>query len=75
MSAIVKSSAALAALNAVLLFASPALAQAPSAAIAKECRAAAIKAHPPRPTGSLGTSAQAERDYYRKCIAERSRAR
>lgn len=39
-----------------------------SADLAKKCRDMAIKAHPP---GQVGTAyAQAERDYFRECIAK-----
>ena len=51
----------------VLLAAQPVAAI--TAELAKKCRAMAIKAHPPAPPGT-GSYAQAERDFYRDCIAK-----
>jgi hypothetical protein len=39
--------------------------------LAKTCRALAIKAHPTQPAGSSTASAQAQRDYFKECIAKR----
>jgi hypothetical protein len=41
-----------------------------SAELAKKCEGMAIKAHPPKPAGT-GAYAQAEREYFRKCIANK----
>jgi len=40
-----------------------------SAELAKKCRDMAIKAHPPVPAGSTAY-AQAERDFFRECVAK-----
>jgi len=40
-----------------------------SADIAKKCRELAIESHPPAMAGSSKGSAQAERDYFRQCVA------
>ena len=42
------------------------------AELAKTCRALAIKAHPTERAGSKTTSAQAQRDYFQGCVANRS---
>jgi hypothetical protein len=42
------------------------------AALAKTCRALAIKVHPTQRAGSKTTSAQAQRDYFQGCVANRS---
>jgi hypothetical protein len=42
----------------------------PSAELAKKCRALAIKAHPTQPAGSKKGSEQAQRDYFRECVAK-----
>jgi hypothetical protein len=46
----------------------------PSAAItaelAKKCREMAFKAHPPATIGSKTTSAKAQQEYYKACIAK-----
>ena len=42
------------------------------AELAKTCRALAIKAHPTQRAGSKTTSAQAQRDYFQGCVANRS---
>ena len=42
----------------------------PSAELAKRCRALAIKAHPTQPAGSKRGSEQAQRDYFRECVAK-----
>ena len=52
-----------------LSFASEA-APAIDAALAKKCRAMAIKAHPPHPAGSKSGYAEAERVYFRDCVAK-----
>jgi hypothetical protein len=43
-----------------------------SEGLAKTCRALAIKAHPTQRAGSGTGSAQAQRDYFQDCIANRS---
>ncbi len=40
-----------------------------SADLAKKCRELAIKAHRPAVAGSKTGTAQAERDYFRECVA------
>jgi hypothetical protein len=40
-----------------------------TAELAKKCRTMAIKAHPPAPAGTKTHAAQAERDFFRACIA------
>jgi hypothetical protein len=48
----------------------PSMAQsAISADLAKKCRELAIKAHPTQPTGSKTGAEQAQRDYFRNCVA------
>jgi hypothetical protein len=42
------------------------------AELAKTCRALAIKAHPTQRAGSKTTFAQAQRDYFQGCVANRS---
>ena len=44
--------------------------QPPTAEVAKKCRALAVKAHPTQPAGSKGGAEQAQRDYFRDCIAK-----
>jgi hypothetical protein len=39
------------------------------AELAKKCRAMAIKAYPPQPAGSKSRHAEAERAYFRNCVA------
>jgi hypothetical protein len=59
------------ALVAAALAALPSAAQsAISAELAKKCRELAIKAHPTLPAGSKGGAEQAQRDYFRECIAK-----
>jgi len=41
-----------------------------SAELARKCRELAIKAHPTLPAGSKGGAEQAQRDYFRECIAK-----
>jgi hypothetical protein len=41
-----------------------------TADVAKKCRELAVKAHPPAVAGSKTGTAQAERDYFRACIAK-----
>jgi len=48
----------------------PSAAQPPSAELAKKCRALAIKAHPTQPAGSKSGFEQAQRDYFRDCLAK-----
>lgn len=43
-----------------------------SAQLAKACRVLAIKAHPTQRAGSKTGSAQAQRDYFQGCVANRS---
>jgi hypothetical protein len=52
----------------VLLAAEPASAL--TAELARKCRDMAIRAHPPVPAGSMTGSAQAERTYFRTCVAQ-----
>ena len=42
-----------------------------SAELAKKCRELAIKAHPTQPAGSKTGAEQAQRDYFRECIAKK----
>ena len=42
-----------------------------NAELAKTCRALAIKAHPTQLTGSSTASGQAQRDYFKECVAKR----
>jgi hypothetical protein len=53
---------------AIFLLSGPSLADATSAEVAKKCRAMAIKAHPPERAGTRAY-AQAERDFFRSCVA------
>jgi hypothetical protein len=55
------------ALFALCLFAGPATALDP--VLAKICREKAIEAYPTKPAGSPTGHAQAQRDFYNKCIA------
>lgn len=63
-------------LSALILIAAGALqvasgpASAITAELAKKCRELAIKAQPYRRAGTAQGTAQAERDYYRDCIAK-----
>jgi hypothetical protein len=41
-----------------------------SAELAKKCRGLAIKAHPTEPAGRKTGSVQAQRDYFRDCVAK-----
>jgi hypothetical protein len=41
-----------------------------TAELAKKCRALAIKAHPPTVPGKRTGSEQAQRDYFRDCVAK-----
>lgn len=45
----------------------------PTAELAKKCRELAVKAHPPVPAGSKKGTAQAERAYFQKCIANQGK--
>ena len=38
--------------------------------LAKKCREMAVKAHPPMPAGSRSGYAAAERNFFRKCVAQ-----
>jgi hypothetical protein len=51
----------------ILPAASPAVAL--SVDLAKKCREMAVKAHPPAPAGTTAY-AQAERDFFRLCVAK-----
>jgi hypothetical protein len=42
-----------------------------SAELAKTCRELAIKAHPTQRQGSGTGSGQAQRDYFKECVAKR----
>jgi hypothetical protein len=42
-----------------------------SAELAKTCRELAIKAHPTQRQGSATGSGQAQRDYFKECVAKR----
>src|SRR5262245_14043334 len=44
--------------------------QAPSADLAKKCRALAVKAHPTRPAGARTGIERAQRSYFQDCIAK-----
>ena len=55
------------AVGALCLFTGPASALDP--ALAKICREKAIEAHPTKPAGSSSGHAQAQREFYNKCIA------
>jgi hypothetical protein len=54
------------------LSATPASAS-PTAEVAKMCRQLAIKAHPTRPPGSRTGYEQAQREYFRDCVAKNSK--
>jgi hypothetical protein len=41
-----------------------------TAELAKKCRALAIKAHPTRPAGGKSSFEQAQRDYFKACVAK-----
>jgi len=45
-------------------------ASAVSADLARKCRDLAIKAYPPAVAGSRSGTAEAERDFYRACVAK-----
>jgi hypothetical protein len=66
-------SCCLAGLALVALALAPAPASALSAEVAKKCRELAIKAHPPKPAGTKAY-AQAERDYFRDCVAKEGKS-
>jgi hypothetical protein len=59
-----------AAVVAVLSVSLTQLAPAITADVAKKCRELAVKAHPPALAGSRSGTAQAERDYFRACVAK-----
>jgi hypothetical protein len=42
-----------------------------TAELAKTCRELAIKAHPTEAAGSKAASGQAQRDYFKECVAKR----
>jgi hypothetical protein len=54
---------------AVVAVTSPA-ASAISADLAKKCRELAIRAHPTQPAGTKSGTEQAQRDYFRECVAK-----
>jgi hypothetical protein len=41
-----------------------------TADVAKKCRELMVKAHPPLPAGSTKGSSQAQREYFRACVAQ-----
>jgi hypothetical protein len=41
-----------------------------TAEVAKKCRELAVKAHPPAVAGSRAGSGQAEREFFRACVAQ-----
>jgi hypothetical protein len=41
-----------------------------TADVAKKCRELMVKAYPPLPAGSVKGSSQAEREYFRACVAQ-----
>lgn len=70
MAAILRRSGALILIIACALPASMKPAPALTAELAKKCRGLALKAQPPRRAGTAKGAAQAQRDYYRECIAK-----
>ena len=44
-----------------------------TAELAKTCRELAIKAHPTEVAGSKAASGQAQRDYFKECVAKRGK--
>jgi hypothetical protein len=53
-----------------VVLAAPSPAAAVTADLAKRCREMAVKAHPPKAPGSK-PYAQAEREYFRECVANK----
>jgi hypothetical protein len=51
----------------------PGSAAAITAELAKKCREMMIKAYPTRPAGSRTGAEQAQRDYFKQCIANKGR--
>ena len=41
-----------------------------TAELAKKCRGMAFKAHPPAPIGSKTSSAKAQQEFYKTCLAK-----
>ena len=70
MNAKTKTKVAFAALSLMVLLASAAPSLAISAQLAKDCRSAALKAHPTERTGTKGTFIADQRDYYNACLAK-----
>ena len=62
---------AAAVLSLFILFTTTAPAAAISADLATKCRQMAIKEYPPKPVGTKGGTAEAQRKYYRDCIANK----
>jgi hypothetical protein len=58
------------AVAAAVVFSTTQLASAISADLAKKCRELAIKAHPTAAPGSAKGNGQAQRDYFRECVAK-----
>jgi hypothetical protein len=57
------------ALVSVIVISAPTTTSALSVELANKCRAMALKVYPPKPPGTKGGNAQAERNYYRSCIS------
>jgi hypothetical protein len=70
MAAILNRLGALVLLIACILPSTGGPAPAVTAELAKKCRSLALKAQPFRRAGAAKGTAQAERDYYRDCIAK-----
>jgi hypothetical protein len=70
MAAILRRLGALTLIIACALPASPKPAPALTAELAKRCRSLALKVQPYRRAGTAQGTAQAQRDYYRECIAK-----
>ena len=70
MTNITKQSIGLAALAACALVSMQTPASALTAELAKKCRALAVKAHPTTVPGKKTGSEQAQRDYFRDCVAK-----
>lgn len=70
MTNIAKQSVAIVALALCGLVSAQVPASALTAELAKKCRALAIKAHPPVVPGKRSGNEQAQRDYFRDCVAK-----
>ena len=57
-------------LGALLASAIASPASALTADVAKKCRELMVKAYPPLPAGSIKGSSEAEREYFRACVAQ-----